>query len=343
MSQHESSMELAELEGRALATERAVARRLRDGLLAPVGRRGRGSRRRVSRAAIAGALDMAAEAVYFAAPDLQIVETNAAAISSTGFSSERLTRMNLRELISDECEGQLRSNVARLMRREVAETSHRARQLCNDRQAFAVRVRMRVIEQADTAIVVALVERQGELDASIVAESGRDFLTGLASREALEARLRRAERHVRKQGGQFAVLFVDLDDFKQINDAHGHRVGDQVLRTVAERLLGCMRPGDFVGRYGGDEFVVVVDDLDREMEVERIVERIRCQLAVSIDVAGCVLRVSTSVGVAVGLPRSSVEQILDSADRDMYRTKRSNRKAGSPITTAERRADAARS
>ncbi len=241
MSQHESILELAEREGRALTTELAVTSRVRDGLFAPVGRR-RGNRRRMSLAAIAEALDMTGEAVYFATPDLRIVETNSAAIGTTGFSRQRLTRMNLREVISDECEGQLRSNVARLIRREVAETSHMARQLCQDREAFAVRVRMRLVEQCDTTVVVVLVERQGELDGSLVAESRRDFLTGLPSREALEVRLQRAQRRALKENGRFVVLFVDLDDFKQINDAHGHRVGDQVLRIVAERLLGCMRP-----------------------------------------------------------------------------------------------------
>lgn len=323
MSEHATSMEIAEREGRALAVERVAAGLDRSGPLAPAVRPL--SRGRALRAAAASALDMTPDAVYFATPDLQIVEVNAAAAGSTGFSAARLKRMNLRELLSDECEGHLRANVAKLMDREARETAHLARQLCHDREAFAVHVRLRLVEQDDMVLIVAVAERQGELEQWIVAESGRDFLTGLPSREALEARLRRAERQARKDSGQFAVLFVDIDRFKQINDGHGHRAGDLVLRTVAERLASCMRPGDFVGRYGGDEFVAVIDNFGRGAEVESIAERIRCQLAVPIDVGGCALHVSASVGAAVGCASCSVEQILDEADRDMYRIKRSNR------------------
>ncbi len=342
MSEHATSMEIAEREGRALAIERVAAGRDQAGLLAPASRRRR-SRGRVTRAAIAGALDMTPDAVYFATPDLQIVEVNAAATGSTGFSAQRLKEMNLRELLSDECEGQLRGNVTRLMRREVSETAHLARQLCKDRDAFKVQVRLRLVEQDGAALIVAVVERQGELEQWIFGESGRDFLTGLPSREAIEARLQRAERQARKDRGRFAVLFVDLDHFKHINDEHGHRTGDLVLRAIAQRLLGCMRPGDFVGRYGGDEFVAVVDNVGREAEVEGIAERIRCQMALPINVAGCALLVSASVGVAVGHASCSADQILDEADRDMYRIKRSNREAYRPEEMGEGRTDSPRS
>ncbi len=142
---------------------------------------------------------------------------------------------------------------------------------------------------------------------------------------ALEYRLRRAERQARRQRTCFAVLFLDFDRFKEVNDRYGHRVGDAVLRAFAQRLNECVRPGDFIARYGGDEFVVLIEDVRVEDELQRMAERIRNESGVSLEIGGATLDISVSVGVAIGHAGSSAAALVDEADRAMYASKRARR------------------
>ena len=115
-----------------------------------------------------------------------------------------------------------------------------------------------------------------------------------------------------------AVVFVDLDEFKQINDQHGHSVGDEVLAILGERLKGVIRSGDSVARLGGDEFAVLLTSVAEPAEAAVVAERLLEQINASIDVAGRHLSLTASVGIAFG---SSGAELLKQADAAMYRAK----------------------
>jgi diguanylate cyclase (GGDEF)-like protein/PAS domain S-box-containing protein len=158
------------------------------------------------------------------------------------------------------------------------------------------------------------------LTATLAERAVRDPLTGLANRTLLEERLKAVLARDARSGSSTAVLFLDLDGFKAVNDRHGHALGDLVLRTVAERLTAAVRPSDTVARLGGDEFVVLVEGTTDET-VDLLVERLRA--AVIEPIGPLDLKVGVSIGVALS-HRGDAEPggLLGAADQEMYAAKR---------------------
>ncbi len=163
--------------------------------------------------------------------------------------------------------------------------------------------------------------------------------TGLPNRMLFHDRLRHAI--ARRNHGALAVLFLDLDRFKQVNDGYGHDVGDALLREVAARLSSCLRAEDTVARFGGDEFVVLIEDLPGTAFAAKIAAR----LAEPVLIGGRTLPVSASVGIALH-PRDGrdPQTLLENADTAMYRAKESGRGgfcfyAGEMNAQAHRRLD----
>jgi diguanylate cyclase (GGDEF)-like protein len=153
----------------------------------------------------------------------------------------------------------------------------------------------------------------------------RDSLTGLPNRSFLFERLTELMAADRSHDRQFAVLFVDLDDFKQVNDVHGHLVGDRVLSAIATRLNESVRDGDCVVRYGGDEFVVLVENVTTPEEIEPLVRRLQSVMEQGISLSEGDFLLSISVGAALASPEHQTpEDLLAAADRAMYAAKRLN-------------------
>jgi diguanylate cyclase (GGDEF)-like protein len=152
-----------------------------------------------------------------------------------------------------------------------------------------------------------------------VSEIDRDPLTGLPNRRVFESLLADS---VDRGTPNFAVLFVDLNGFKEVNDRFGHTVGDRVLRAVAERLPRCVRPIDTVARYGGDEFVVLLREIDREEWATAAAGRLLRAIAEPVAIEGTSVQVSASVGIVLsGFEWTEVAEIVQAADRAMYRAK----------------------
>ncbi|HVE46196.1 MAG TPA: EAL domain-containing protein [Acidimicrobiales bacterium] len=150
-----------------------------------------------------------------------------------------------------------------------------------------------------------------------------DSLTGLPNRVLFRQRIDHAILRARRSGKLVALLFADLDRFKQVNDIHGHQKGDALLIAVAERLTGMLRPGDTLARLSGDEFVVLCEDLADTSQVEPLAVRIEAALALPFDLSGQELQVSASVGIAfAGTGEDVPELLLRDADTAMYQAKR---------------------
>ncbi|MGH2863714.1 MAG: diguanylate cyclase domain-containing protein, partial [Solirubrobacteraceae bacterium] len=211
----------------------------------------------------------------------------------------------------------------------------------------AVRLRL-----APEALSEALLMLQRSLDATLVRMCGafdaerrqadeeltfmatHDALTGLPNRVLIAQCMQQMLARSSRQRASVSVLFIDLDDFKVVNDTLGHSAGDELLRAVTARLRGVVRDSDALGRLGGDEFVVLVDELSADAGHELVARRLLETFAEPFLLAGGTVRmnVTASVGVASGVYTSS-EELLREADIAMYRAKRDgkNRYAVFPL------------
>jgi diguanylate cyclase (GGDEF)-like protein len=150
-----------------------------------------------------------------------------------------------------------------------------------------------------------------------------DSLTGLPNRLMLQQRLEHAAQRAVRSHANAAVIFADLDRFKEVNDTHGHQVGDQLLRAVAERLSRLVRPGDTLARVHGDEFVFLCEDLHSPDDVELLASRIVESFDEPFHLEGRDVSVGASVGMAFAGPGEAItDQLIVAADDAMYRAKR---------------------
>ncbi|MBB1426474.1 diguanylate cyclase [Shewanella sp. SG44-2] len=152
--------------------------------------------------------------------------------------------------------------------------------------------------------------------------AGHDPLTELPNRALLFGRLQTSLGLARREGSHLSLLFIDIDGFKHVNDSYGHLVGDKLLKNIAQRLRDCVRKSDTVGRFGGDEFVVVLNGIDSFDNVLVITENIRAQLEKTYQFDDLNLQLSPSIGVARYPDNGDDEQqLLQYADQAMYRAK----------------------
>jgi diguanylate cyclase (GGDEF)-like protein len=158
-------------------------------------------------------------------------------------------------------------------------------------------------------------------EAQIAHLAHHDTLTGLTNRRTLQDRLNQAIA-ASARGHKCALLYLDLDRFKAVNDTYGHPVGDQLLKSVAERLLACVRQVDTVSRFGGDEFAVLLVDLEQPESAGRVAERIVHAVSEPYELEGLALDIGVSVGIAIA-PRDarSAVALMKSADTALYNCK----------------------
>jgi diguanylate cyclase len=171
-------------------------------------------------------------------------------------------------------------------------------------------------------VALAAQSREDEL----VFHAHHDALTGLPNRTLLRERLQLELAHARRDGSELALLFLDLDRFKSINDTLGHDGGDQLLCECAKRLVSSVREGDTVARLGGDEFVVLLTGLNGSMDVAKLAGQMLALLSLSFDIAGVECFVGASIGISM-YPSDGVtaDVLLKNADIAMYRAKDNGR------------------
>jgi diguanylate cyclase (GGDEF)-like protein len=164
-----------------------------------------------------------------------------------------------------------------------------------------------------------------------------DELTGLPNRSLLRDRLNQAIVQAARQNKQVGLLLLDLDGFKNVNDRLGHATGDKLLQRVAERLLSCIRGADTACRYGGDEFVILLPEIDGENSAAEVAQKLHARLAMPYVVDGNPVAVTSSIGVAVyPCDGSSPDDLIRRADVAMYLAKAHNNSEFQPVRSSER-------
>jgi diguanylate cyclase (GGDEF)-like protein/PAS domain S-box-containing protein len=178
-----------------------------------------------------------------------------------------------------------------------------------------------LLQFVSNQIAAAIVRKQNETWLQYIAH--HDPLTDLPNRELFHDRLQTALSRARRNKERLAVLYIDLDGFKQVNDGYGHAVGDLLLQEVAQRIRRCLRESDTVGRIGGDEFVVLLNNITLPEHGAVVAEKIRAILERPFELAGQRLHISSSIGVAV-CPEHGDDnkQLIRHADEAMYAAKK---------------------
>ena len=176
--------------------------------------------------------------------------------------------------------------------------------------------------ESSVAVLSGSIVQRDELQTHLAHEATHDSLTGIPNRPAAMTAIQAALHRAARAGTTVALLFVDLNDFKPVNDSHGHEVGDEVLRQVATRMTVGLRTGDFVARLGGDEFVVVAEGVAGAAEATEVARRIVEAISRPIDVGSLHVTVGAAVGIALTLdgPEDPF-RLLTRADAAMYRAK----------------------
>lgn len=170
------------------------------------------------------------------------------------------------------------------------------------------------------------VTSQKKYEAKLEFQANHDALSGLANRNLLTDRLNQSIAHASRDKRRLAVLFIDLDNFKTVNDTLGHNVGDQLIQNTAKKIKSVIRTGDTVARFGGDEFVVLLFAPENEEYVSNVVQRISQEVTTSYSHKEQVITVGSSIGIAM-FPENghTSETLLKNSDRAMYQAKASNK------------------
>ncbi|WP_445001170.1 EAL domain-containing protein [Halomonas mongoliensis] len=263
-------------------------------------------------------------------PDLPIVYVNPAFETITGYRREEVEGHNCLLLQGRDTDPRARQRLAAAIGRQ--EDVHVVIQnYRRDGSTFWNDLYISPVRDQDGAVTHFIgvqndISAQKEYESQLAHHASHDALTGLPNRTLLEDRLQQGCTIARRHQRYLAVLFVDLDGFKPINDTLGHETGDHLLCEVARRLEAQLRAGDTVARFGGDEFVVVLTDLAHEDDVLPVVERLLSNLSAPYSVLGHELRITASIGISIS--DGSVEhpmRLIQQADLAMYKAKRQGR------------------
>jgi diguanylate cyclase (GGDEF)-like protein/PAS domain S-box-containing protein len=259
--------------------------------------------------------------------ELRIVEANQALGESLGYSADELCGISIDRLVRPSDAAEQRSRWAALFAEEVDGFRAQLRYRRADGSEVVARLSAAALHDETGAALTGICEVEDVTEQvrdheELAQRALTDSLTGLPNRALLRDRLSQALARLSRDSKLMAVLFLDIDRFKLVNDTLGHEAGDEILVAVAKRLSDTVRPTDTVARYGGDEFVVVAEDVSDASAVLAFGERLIAAVAAPLEVAGHTMMPSISIGVALASePWHDPTALTRDADIAMYRAK----------------------
>ena len=278
-----------------------------------------------SRDLFAALVSSADDAILTTTPDAVITTWNPAATRIYGYAAGEMIGRSLASITAPEDGEELTETLA-LLADGVRLEPFDLRRVDRNGRIIDVSVTASAIRDAGGVLrAISWIERdvtgRRHVERMISHLAFHDPLTGLANRTLLRDRLQNSLDRTRRAGGLVAVIYLDLDDFKLVNDRLGHPAGDRLLQLVATRLQGLLRPADTLARIGGDEFVVLSDRVPSLDAAIAIAERLATALAPPFDFEAARVSVTASIGVAVGDAGTDADRLLAHADRAMYKAK----------------------
>jgi diguanylate cyclase (GGDEF)-like protein/PAS domain S-box-containing protein len=288
-----------------------------------------------------GLLEAAPDAMVVVNPGGDIVLLNLQAEKKFGYRRGELLGQKMKNIIPEGFAERLVADALRSTEDALAQQIDTGIEITGRRKngsEFPIEIMLSPLEGADGILVTAAIRditTRKKVDAQMIHSAQHDFLTGLPNRMLLNDRVGQAILLARRHGTKVAVLFLDLDGFKHINDSLGHTIGDKLLQSVANRLLSCVRTSDTVSRQGGDEFVVLLSEVEKTEDTAMAARRMLQAVAEAHAIDNHDLHVTSSIGVSVypddGL---DAETLIKDADTAMYQAKENGRQSYEFFTAA---------
>ena len=259
------------------------------------------------------------------AETLTCLQTNRGALENLGYSAEELSAMRLDEIIVDLNKEEILTLISPLRDKSRDSLSYKTLQKRKNGTTYPVELRIQLStrEKPPVMLVTALdITERDEAVKKLIHQANFDQLTNLPNRYYMFSYIRSAFARAKRQNSKVALLFLDLNDFKDVNDTHGHAMGDQLLKLVADRLKSILRETDIAARLGGDEFLLLLEGLQHREQAEVVVHKIIKSFAEPFMVKASEVYTSASIGIST-FPDdgSSVEQLMQYADTAMYYAK----------------------
>lgn len=270
-----------------------------------------------------------AAAGIFVLQGTQFVMVNPALVSISGYSHEEILELELPVLVHPDHQTLMVDRACAQQRGEQAASRYEVKMITKQGETRWVELTAGQIsfrgQPSCIGTVYDITERHNA-EEQVRHMAQHDALTGLANRALLADRLCQAIVVARRDGTRLALMYLDLDKFKPVNDEFGHAVGDQLLKAVADRITASVRESDAIARLGGDEFVVLLRAIDTDSKVLHVAEKIRQNLSQPFEIEGHILQISSSIGIAL-FPDHGADDVELSkhADIAMYLAKNSGR------------------
>lgn len=261
-------------------------------------------------------------------PDGFWLQINQSLSGLLGRSQSEIVRLRYSDVLHLDDAPRIKELLAALLRGEMPTFQHEIRLICSDGEIVTAVLSASTARDAQNEVRYIIFQTQDitlrkKAEEQLHYDASHDVLTGLHNRASYTVCLKNALRRSKhKKAAGIAVLFLDLDGFKMVNDSLGHAAGDELLKATAGRLLECVRAIDTVARLGGDEFTILLEDLENVAQAVRVAERIEEKLSEPFEIDGQEIFISTSIGVATTeIAYEDAGEMLRDADAAMYQAK----------------------